>query len=74
MGFANNVSRENPRGRMQDTPRTLNYCIFGSAHSDVFHMAMCDGSVHPINYSIALPIHQHLGNRDDGYTIDAKAF
>ncbi len=74
MGFANNVSRETQEAPLQDTPGWLNYCIFGSAHLGLFHMAMCDGSVHPINYSIALPIHQHLGNRSDGYTIDAKAF
>jgi len=47
---------------------------FGSPHSVGFHMAMCDGSVHLINYSIAEIIHRRLGNRKDGQTIDAKAY
>ncbi len=37
-------------------------------------MAFCDGSVHTMNYSIDLTVHDHLGNRADGSTIDAKSF
>jgi hypothetical protein len=47
---------------------------FGSAHTTGFQMALCDGSVKMINYSIALPIHAALGNRSDGTVIDAKNF
>ena len=50
-------------------------CIeFGSAHSNGFHMAMCDGSVHIINYTIDPVVHFNLAHRDDGYIIDGKSF
>ena len=74
MGFANNVSRATQEPAIQDVPGHQNYCIFGSAHPQVFQMAMCDGSVHPVNYSIALWIHQALGNRNDGKILPANAF
>ncbi len=59
---------------VQDTPGFANAWAFGSAHSNGFHMALCDGSVHLINYTIDLSVHAHLGNRGDGYTIDGKKF
>lgn len=40
--------------------------IFGSAHSGGFHMAMCDGSVRWIAYSIDAALHRSHGNRRDG--------
>ncbi len=45
---------------------------FGSAHASGFHMAMCDGSVQQISYSIDPKIHYYLGCRDDGVAIDPK--
>ena len=59
---------------MQDQPGYMNEQIFGSAHSGGFHMALCDGSVQFINYTIDSGIHRCLGNRHDGEVIDAKTF
>ena len=39
---------------------------FGSAHSVGFIMALCDGSVHLMNFTIDPQIHKNLGNRKDG--------
>ena len=58
----------------QDTPGFFHYWAFGSAHSNGFHMSLCDGSVHMISYSIDSYVHSYLGNRKDGMTIDGKEF
>jgi prepilin-type N-terminal cleavage/methylation domain-containing protein len=47
---------------------------FGSAHAAGFHMAMCDGSVHLINYAIDPIVHENLANRKSGVAIPAGAF
>ena len=59
---------------MQDQPGWVNGHPFGSAHANGFHMALCDGSVHMINYTIDQETHRCLGNRHDGMTIDGKKF
>lgn len=43
---------------------------FGSAHSSGCHIALCDGSVRLISYSIDADTHRRLGNRKDGKPVD----
>lgn len=50
----------------QDQPGYDNYGAFGSAHSAVFNMAFCDGSVQGIAYDIDATAHRWLANRFDG--------
>jgi prepilin-type N-terminal cleavage/methylation domain-containing protein len=45
---------------------------FGSAHVAGFSVAMCDGSVRSIGYSIDATTHRNLCNRRDGLVIDAS--
>jgi prepilin-type processing-associated H-X9-DG protein len=39
---------------------------WGSAHTDTFNMAMCDGAVRPFSYGIDLAVHFYLASRNDG--------
>jgi prepilin-type N-terminal cleavage/methylation domain-containing protein len=59
---------------MQDAPGTYNYQKFGAAHSNGFFMALCDGSVQMMSYTIDLQVHRCLGNRHDGLTINGKSY
>ncbi len=64
-------------GPMQDTPGLSGGTyedIFGSAHAIGFNMALCDGSVRIVNYTIDPLVHNYLGNRHDGQAIDGKKF
>ena len=47
---------------------------FGSAHPAGFHMAMCDGSVHLMSYTIDLNLHHRLGNIADGLPVETEQF
>jgi prepilin-type N-terminal cleavage/methylation domain-containing protein/prepilin-type processing-associated H-X9-DG protein len=46
---------------------------FGSAHSDVFNMAFCDGAVQSMSYTIDSTVHRYLGNRKDDQPINPKS-
>jgi prepilin-type N-terminal cleavage/methylation domain-containing protein/prepilin-type processing-associated H-X9-DG protein len=56
-----------------NTPGSALLLCFGSAHSGSLNMAMCDGSVQGISYTIDLRVHFHLACRNDGVPVDAKA-
>lgn len=43
---------------------------FGSAHSGVFLMSMCDGSVHALSFDIDTTMHGLLANRKDGEVVN----
>jgi hypothetical protein len=48
--------------------RPQDYVAFGSAHSGIFQVAWCDGSVSGIDYGIDLQVHREncsRGNRED---------
>ena len=53
-----------------DTRGSFHTEVFGSAHKGAWHVALCDGSVRGISYSIDMQIHRHLGNRRDGEVIN----
>ena len=57
-----------------DRPGYDNVELLWQRHLSACNMLFCDGSVHPINYSIELEIHRRFGNRHDGLPIDAKAW
>jgi prepilin-type processing-associated H-X9-DG protein len=57
-----------------DRPGVAQHWRFGSAHGDGVHMALCDGSVRTIRYSIDPEIHRCLGDRRDGQTVNVPDF
>jgi prepilin-type N-terminal cleavage/methylation domain-containing protein/prepilin-type processing-associated H-X9-DG protein len=57
---------------MPDTPGWVGRWRFGSAHSNGFYMAFCDGSVQFMNFNIDILAHKNLGNRQDGVPVDPK--
>jgi prepilin-type N-terminal cleavage/methylation domain-containing protein/prepilin-type processing-associated H-X9-DG protein len=69
--WTNNSADYWPR---QDRAGAIGMYAFGSAHSNTFNMAFCDGSVHSIGYSIAGETHRCLGSRNDNKPIDDKPF
>jgi prepilin-type N-terminal cleavage/methylation domain-containing protein/prepilin-type processing-associated H-X9-DG protein len=64
-GYDWDMVRWSARGPKKDQ-RQSDWNSFGSAHSGVLNMAMCDGSVRAINYTIDLETHNRLCNRRDG--------
>jgi hypothetical protein len=58
----------------QDTPGFVPGFIYGSAHATGFGIAMCDGSVRVISFSIDQTTHGRLSNRHDGQPIDPTKY
>jgi prepilin-type N-terminal cleavage/methylation domain-containing protein len=54
-----------------DRPGVDYYAVFGSAHRTCWNAAMCDGSVHALNYDIDPLVHEYYGTRNDRRTADA---
>ena len=59
-------------GPHPDTPGYEYPLSFGGPHLLGFNMALCDGSVRMVNYSIDLTTHSRLSDRCDGEAIDPK--
>jgi hypothetical protein len=57
-----------------DTPGEMNNWKWGSAHLAGVNMALCDGSVRMISYSLNPETLRRLGDMADGLTIDAKSY
>ncbi len=45
---------------------------FGSAHSGIFNMVFCDGSLRNISYTVNLEVYRNMGRRDDGNSVPIK--
>ena len=58
----------------QDQPGMFAWKIFGSAHASGCNMALCDGSVTTISYSIDEETYRRLVSRNDGLPIDGGKF
>jgi prepilin-type N-terminal cleavage/methylation domain-containing protein len=51
------------------------HIAFGSAHTNIFNVALCDGSVRSISYNVTFdPVFKRLSSRNDGQIIDGKDF
>ena len=70
--YPTNAPSFGPPTPLCDTPGYVNFLVFGSAHVNGFAMAMCDGSVHTMNYSIDPETYRRLGDRADGLPIQGQ--
>jgi prepilin-type N-terminal cleavage/methylation domain-containing protein len=61
-GYAGHPPTQDTPGAM---PTSLRFA-FGSAHSAIFYMAYCDGSVQGVSYDIDLETHRQNAHRGDG--------
>jgi prepilin-type N-terminal cleavage/methylation domain-containing protein len=68
-GFNRDYQRSSVEPPQQDRPGLVRDYIWGSAHSAVFNMSMCDGSVRSISYDIDPDVHLYYGIRNDGQVV-----
>ena len=52
-----------------DNPNLGQLQVYGSSHSSVFNVVLCDGSVRGISYNIDKQTFVFLGNKNDGATV-----
>ena len=53
----------------RDQPGLTDRCSFGSNHSGIWQVVLCDSSVRPISFTINKEVHRRLGNRKDGMIV-----
>ncbi len=56
------------------TNKSPDWFGFGSAHTTIFQMVFCDGSVHQVPFEVNSEVHRALGNRKDGTVNDDLGF
>lgn len=59
-------NRWTQRGLRRDTPGLVDWQLFGSAHYAGVNIALCDGSVHLMDFETDDLVHRQFGNRRDG--------
>ncbi len=72
IGDDHDITRWASEAPCLDTPNVYPNQCFGSAHSNGFNMAFCDGSVQTMSYVIDMETHRCLCNRGDGKPVDPK--
>ncbi len=73
-GYNHDTSRWTNKPPAQDKAAEGNPTKFGSAHTSVWNVAFCDGSVHAASFDIDPEVHQYLGNREDGKSVNQSDF
>jgi prepilin-type N-terminal cleavage/methylation domain-containing protein/prepilin-type processing-associated H-X9-DG protein len=64
----------NPNSSYAHAGYAANRFAFGSSHPGSFNVALCDGSVRALGYSISLDLFKRLSSRKDGQPVDASQF
>jgi prepilin-type N-terminal cleavage/methylation domain-containing protein len=59
---------------LQDQRGNATFLPWGSAHAASFTMGFCDGSVRAMAYDLEPTLHNRLGNRKDGETLEGSGF
>jgi len=65
IGWDRDVNRVGSEKPYPDTKGLSMQLSFGSCHDQVFHVVMCDSSVHPISFDVDPQVHLALSVRND---------